>query len=103
MKEDDHPSSSSSAEAEMISDFLALYSEPGIPRSQINLKVGCVCLLMRNLSVSLGLVKNARVIVRELGRFTILIETILSDADGRSSMKYCGGVNLFSYFCFSLS
>ena len=72
----------------MISDFLALYSESGIPRSQINLKVGCVCLLMRNLSVSLGLVKNARVIVRELRRFTVLVEIISADVDGRPSMKY---------------
>src|SRR5947209_9384445 len=59
-----------------ISDFFALYSEPGIPRHELKLKVGSVCLLMRNLSVRLGLVKNARVIVKELRRFSVLVETL---------------------------
>ena len=58
-------------------DFLALASQPGIPPHALRMKVGCLCSIMRNLSIDNGLVKNARVIVTKLNHFTVEVKTLL--------------------------
>jgi len=47
-------------------DILASMHEPGVPPSNLSLKVGCIASIMRNLSIEDGLVKNARVQVVSL-------------------------------------
>ena len=50
-------------EQEVTPDYLSVLTHNGIPPHLLQLKRGCVCSLMRNLSVHNGLVKNARVVV----------------------------------------
>jgi len=42
-------------------DILESMHEPGVPPSNLSLKVGCIANIMRNLSIEDGLVKNSRV------------------------------------------
>ena len=51
----DHP--------EATPDYLAMLTQNGIPVHWLQLKEGCICLLICNMSVWHGLVKNARLIV----------------------------------------
>ena len=48
----------------------------GVPPHALHLKEGAICLLMRNMSIEKGLVKNARVIVHRLHSRTIQIRVI---------------------------
>ena len=47
--------------------------EPGIPPHKLELKVGAICTIQRNLNTEKGLVKNARVIIQELNRYSIKV------------------------------
>ena len=51
---------------------LTTMKEPGILPHQLDLKVGYVCALTRNLSIDKTLVKNARVIITYLCEFSLL-------------------------------
>lgn len=65
---DDHP--------ELDQDFLELLTHNGIPPHALHLKEGCVCLLMRNLSVRKGSVKNTRLIVNKLHQRFVEVHVI---------------------------
>jgi hypothetical protein len=54
--------------SEVTPDFLAILSQNGILKHELHLKQGCICSLMRNMSVQKGLVtrKNACLIIQEL-------------------------------------
>jgi hypothetical protein len=53
---------------EITPDYLAILTHNGIPPHMLRIKKGCICTLMRNMSVRKGLVKNARVIIRNVHR-----------------------------------
>jgi hypothetical protein len=59
--ETDHPD-----HARAVPEYLAQLTHPGIPPHELHLKRGCICSVMRNMSVRNGLVKNARVVVQEI-------------------------------------
>jgi hypothetical protein len=61
---------------EATPDYLAMLTQNGIPAHQLRLKEGCICSLMRNMSVRHGLVKNARLIVLRLHRRFIEVRVI---------------------------
>jgi hypothetical protein len=61
---------------ELSPDYLANLSHNGVPPHVLRLKRGCVCTVMRNLSVRKGLVKNARVIIRDVHRRFIQVQLI---------------------------
>ena len=63
-------------EHEVTPDYLSVLTHNGIPPHLLRLKKGCVCSLMRNLSVRNGLVKNARVVVRQLHRRFVEVQLI---------------------------
>jgi hypothetical protein len=65
-----------SEEQEVTPDYLAVLTHNGVPPHVLRLKKGCVCSLMRNLSVRNGLVKNARVVVRQLHRRFVEVQAI---------------------------
>lgn len=65
---DDHP--------EATPDYLTLLTHNGIPAHELRLKEGCVCSLMRNMSVQKGLVKNARLIIERLHQRYVEIRVI---------------------------
>jgi hypothetical protein len=64
-------------------EFLNSLKEPGIPPHELLLKIGAICRLTRNFDASRGLTKNTRVIVRNLLRHTVEVETISSVVAGR--------------------
>ena len=69
------------------SDYLAMLNEPGVPPHRLQLKVGTICSIMRNLSIEKGLVKNARVRILELRRHIVRVELLHSaspSSDDRS-------------------
>jgi hypothetical protein len=57
-------------------DFLAILSQNGIPKHELHLKQGCICSLMRNMSVQKGLVKNTRLIIQELHHHYVEVRLI---------------------------
>ena len=61
---------------EATPDYLTMLTQNGIPVHQLQLKEGCICSLMRNMSVQHGLVKNARLIVLHLHHQFIEIQVI---------------------------
>jgi ankyrin repeat protein len=66
---------------------LAMLNEPGVPPHRLQLKVGTICSIMRNLSIEKGLVKNARVRILELRRQIVRVELLhsaASSSDDRS-------------------
>jgi ATP-dependent exoDNAse (exonuclease V) alpha subunit len=73
---DDHPIGNG--------DYLAMLTHPGVPNHELKLKVGSVCLLMRNLSVKTGLVKNARVLIKDLRQHYAMVSVL--DEDGRDTV-----------------
>ena len=77
IKEDDCAQTSRGPRAppEMM-EYLAMATESGIPPHELRLKEGCLCSLMRNISVDLGLVKNARLIVWQLLDHVVEVETL---------------------------
>ena len=50
--------------------------EPGIPPYKLELKVGAICTIQRNLNTEKGLVKNAQVIIQELNRYSIKVSVL---------------------------
>lgn len=56
-----------------------MLTHPGVPPHAVDLKVGCVCAILRNMSVEKGLVKNARVTVVNVHRR--FVEVKLADRD----------------------
>ncbi|KAF8557401.1 hypothetical protein OG21DRAFT_1367305, partial [Imleria badia] len=57
-------------------EVLRTLSHPGIPPHRLNLKVRCLCLLMRNLLATEGLVYNARVEVTGLHQYFLEIRVL---------------------------
>jgi hypothetical protein len=57
-------------------DFLTLLNHNGIPLHHLRLKIGCICSLMRNMSVQKGLVKNTRLIIEQLHHRFIQVRVI---------------------------
>lgn len=57
-------------------DMLATMKEPGIPPHRLELKEGCVCALMRNLSIDKSLVKNTRVVITCLRKYSIQVKLV---------------------------
>ena len=61
---------------DVLLDYLAMLNEPGIPPYKLKLKVGAICTIQRNLSTEKRLVKNARVIIRELNWYSIKVAVL---------------------------
>ena len=57
-------------------DLLATMKEPGIPTHQLDLKEGCLCALMRNLSIDKSLVKNTRVVIIRLRKYSVEVKAV---------------------------
>lgn len=86
IKEDDGTLKTPSPET---AEFLALATEPGIPAHTLKLKPGCLCSIMRNLSIEQGLVKNVRVLIKNLHRNFIEVEVVQSAAHLPGNKIFC--------------
>jgi hypothetical protein len=65
-------------------DYLATLTQNGVPPHALMLKRGCICTIMRNLSVQKGLVKNARVVVHNLHRRFVEVQLIENSTNALS-------------------
>jgi hypothetical protein len=70
-------------------DYLALLRHPGVPNHELQLKVGAICVLTRNLSVRKGLVKNARIMVKSLQRNYIEVTLLSRNKFMPQEQNYC--------------
>jgi hypothetical protein len=64
------------ASPDSVLDYAAKQTPPGLPPHTLQVKVNGIYRLIRNFSVDRGLVKNARVIVTELGNRLITVRLI---------------------------
>src|SRR5437899_6996094 len=62
------------------SEFLHEIHEPGLPPHELCLKESAIFVVMRNLSLEDGLVKNARVVIKKLLENVIEIELVGAEA-----------------------
>ncbi|KAH6982409.1 hypothetical protein EDB80DRAFT_529380, partial [Ilyonectria destructans] len=72
----------------IISDYLSMLDEPGVPPHELHLKEGAVCALMRNLFIDKGLVKNARIRILHLGRRLIYIQVLRTPTIRREDVEF---------------
>jgi hypothetical protein len=70
-------------------EFLNSLEEPGILPHELNSKIGAICRLIRNFDTSRSLTKNTRVIVQNLLRYTVEIETISAVVAGKMIDPVC--------------
>jgi hypothetical protein len=64
-----------------VLDYAAKQTPPGLPPHTLRIKIGGIYRLIRNFSVDRGLVKNARVIVSEMGNRLITVRLIHQRGD----------------------
>ena len=69
-------------------EFLSLINHNGIPLHHLKLKEGTVCMLMRNMSIKKGLVKNMRLIIEWLHHQFIQIR-IMNNLTGALNQPMC--------------
>lgn len=67
-------------EVAAIERWLAMIRDSNAPPQDLCLKPGCICALMRNLSLELGLVKNVRVVVQSIAKHSVTVHTIKNGA-----------------------
>ena len=58
-----------------------------VPPHELRLKESAICVIMRNLSLADGLVKNARVVIKKLLENVIKVELVGVEALGVSKKK----------------
>ena len=69
-------------------DYLAILTQNSMPLHELKLKQGCICSIMRNMSVQKGLVKNARVIIERLHRRYIKV-CVINNWTGELGNIHC--------------
>ena len=61
----------------LTEEFLQSLTSPGVPNHNLKLKLNCLCLVMRNISIEDRIMNNTKVIIREISRKFITVETLL--------------------------
>lgn len=73
-------------DAEVVPDailhWVASHTIHGIPAHTLRLKRGCVCRILRNMSITRGLVKNARVVVDDVGYRLVSVRLLRPNTHG---------------------
>src|SRR3546814_5943942 len=60
----------------LTTEFLNSLNRPGVPPHDLQLAVGDICIVMRNLNKKDGLTNNRRVAVLAIQRFAVKVQTI---------------------------
>ena len=60
----------------LTEEFLHSLKPPGVPNHHLKLKLNCLCLVMRNISIQDRIMNNTKVIVRTIGRKFVTVETL---------------------------
>ncbi len=61
---------------EIFFSRLILFGNSGIPPHILELKIGDICIVLRNLSIRDGLQNNARVRITHITKYAIRVQTI---------------------------
>ena len=61
----------------ITTEFLHSLKSPGVPEHELKLKLNCLCMVTRNISVQDRLMNNTKVIVREISRHLVTVETLM--------------------------
>ena len=81
-------------------DVLNNFNNNGVPPHNLKLKIGDICIVMRNLARKEGLTNNTRVQITKISKFCIRVQTLSAEPKvflmpfGRSFNFY---VHLFRY------
>jgi hypothetical protein len=70
---------------EISPDVIQSMNPSGVALHQLTMKVGCFCLVMKNLSTKDGIVNGTRVVVKEMTDNYILVEILLGQHKGEQS------------------
>ena len=61
----------------MLTQFLNSLRSPGVPEHKLKLKLNCLCMVTRNISVQDWLMNATKVIMRKIGRHLVTVETLM--------------------------
>ena len=61
----------------LLTELLKSLKSPGVPDHELKLKLNCLRMVTRNISVQDRLMNNTKVIVKEIGRHLITVETLM--------------------------
>ncbi len=64
-------------------EILHNLSEPGVPDHSLKLKIGCICIVIRNLSFDDGLVNGSKIVVRSVSNKLIGADLLRDDSQPR--------------------
>ncbi|XP_065219693.1 ATP-dependent DNA helicase pif1-like [Planococcus citri] len=79
----------------LCADFLNKLNEPGVPEHKITVKIGAICILLRNLNFEEGLVNGTKVVIKTVKKF--IIEVCLPENENKTflipriSFKFSAG------------
>ena len=80
----------------LTEEFLQSLKSPGVPIHHLKLKLNCLCLVMRNISIEDRVMNNTKVIVRDISRKFVTVETLLEHREfsslGSCFASRCPGV-----------
>jgi len=82
VKQDDPNDCTTQEASEIPSEFLHSLTPTGFPPHQLNVKVGAIVILLRNMDISLGLCNGTRLIVRSLANHIIEAEVVSGSNKG---------------------
>ena len=71
----------------LTEEFLHSLKSPSVPDHNLKLKLNCLCLVMRNISVQDRVMTNTKVILREVGWKYITVETVRAQASSTPSNR----------------
>jgi hypothetical protein len=65
-------------------EFLNELTPSGMPNHKLNLKIGCIILLLRNLNTKRGLCNGTRLVVKNLKPNLIIAEVLTGSSEGQA-------------------
>jgi hypothetical protein len=74
---------------QVTTEYLQSLNPPNFPRSKLQLKIGSVVMLLRNLNVQAGLCNGTRMLVREVGAYTLQVSIINSANPDDINIIHC--------------
>jgi hypothetical protein len=77
-QEDDAPEVRWNRTHDVSEDFMAKLTNPGVPNHVLELRVGCIVMVMRNLCAKYGIMNGVKLRVERISRFLIVAKTLCS-------------------------
>lgn len=78
-------------------DLLNSFEEPGIPPHKLTLKIGRICRFTRNFDASKGLTKKTCIIITNLLKYSVKVETLPNVITGQTIELVCTPFYIMSH------